>query len=160
MAFDEELAVTKKRLADRLKAYRESVPVSVPEVADAIGVHKDTVYKIEAGAVASIDTVAALLSEYGLSLDDFLAGFRDKDIPEDQKGDHEKLKRILRSDFKAQADSVRAAIDSTYDKVLKLEAAKKASDLPPPSPAEREGNTKDGTATRGRETKPQLKRKA
>jgi len=161
MGFDVELLATKKKLGSRLKAYRESVPLTAIEVAAAIGTHRDTVHKIEAGAVASIDTMAKLLSQYGITLDDFLAGFRDKDIPEDQKEEHRKLKRILKSDFKAQADVVRAAIDSTYDKILTLEAAKKATDRPPPSPAKREGqDDMVGNAARRRDTKPQLKKKA
>jgi transcriptional regulator with XRE-family HTH domain len=133
MGFDEEIQSLQKRWGKQLTEYRKAKGYSAEQLAERVGLDRTMVYKIEAGQVNSLRTFAALLWECGLSFEDFLAGFRSSDIPEEHKKDFDKLKTILGSGFGMQAGVVRAALDSVYATVLELKKARAKEPAPPVS---------------------------
>lgn len=78
-----------ERLGEKLRAIRKLQGMSVRELADRCGVHRSTIFEVEAGKRKNpgIQTVARIVDELGYDLDEFLS--KSKDVME-LKDDHDR----------------------------------------------------------------------
>lgn len=140
MKFDDTLTRAKKELGQRLEQLRETKGLRAEELARRIKKHRSTIYNHEKGDIGSIDTLAKILWQLDITLDDFLQGFRMSEIPEEHDLPHRQLQAILKSGFTVHAKAATAAIHC-----LAREVGQLANANPPDDNANDQARSQSGT---------------
>lgn len=118
MALDTRLQEARELIGKQLRAYREGKGFSVDDLAKRTNIHRTTIYKMEDGEVNfTIDKLAALLHECGISLHDFLVGLKQDGYSEAKREAHRQLNVILDSDLPFHRDGILLNLKAIHELV-------------------------------------------
>lgn len=123
----------------RLKQYRESLGLSIPELEAKVKIRRSYLYKIEAGtANFGIDLFEKILGKCGVTLAEYLAGLRTAPESSDHEDLYQMLDSVVRSKIPRQIEGVRIlleAVSLNVNRLLKAQDPSTPSAKPAPAKA-------------------------